>query len=213
MRLVHKKAVNAQLLKGDNIILAAVGAQLVQLGFQRFAGALHLLNRKILSGIGFQLVDSQERFRNLILNNTLLPLKRKRDALKLRMTDDNGIVIAGGDAGAELFAVRRFKILAPCHKQFCVRVQMQKLRCPLLRQMIGNHEQAFLAQTQAFCFHCGCSHFKSFARAYFVCKQSITAIKHMSNGIALMLPERDFRVHPHKMNVTSIVFAGSRGVE
>ena len=53
MRLVHKKAVNAQLLKGDNIVLAAVGAQLVQLGFQRFAGALHLLDGKILSGIAF----------------------------------------------------------------------------------------------------------------------------------------------------------------
>ena len=164
MRLVHKKAVNAQLLKGDNIILAAVGAQLVQLGFQRFAGALHLLNRKILSGIGFQLVDSQERFRNLILNNTLLPLKRKRDALKLRMTDDNGIVIAGGDAGAELFAVRRFKILAPCHQQFCIGVQVQELAGPLFCQMIRHDKKRFLAQTQAFCLHRRCSHFKSHSR-------------------------------------------------
>ena len=30
MRFVYKKSVNAQLLKGDNIILAAIGAQLVQ---------------------------------------------------------------------------------------------------------------------------------------------------------------------------------------
>ena len=36
MRLVHKKAINTQLLKGDNIILAAVSAQFFQLGFQRF---------------------------------------------------------------------------------------------------------------------------------------------------------------------------------
>ena len=213
MRLVHKKAVNAQLLKGDNIILAAVGAQLVQLGFQRFAGALHLLNRKILSGIGFQFVDSQERFRNLILNNTLLPFKRKRDALKLRMTDDNGIVIAGGDAGAELFAVRRFKILAPCHKQFCVRVQMQKLRCPLLRQMIGNHEQAFLAQTQAFCFHCGCSHFKSFARAYFVRQQSVSTVQNVCYCITLVFSQADFRVHAHKMNMVPIVFTRAGTIE
>ena len=147
MRLVHKKAVNAQLLKGDNIVLAAVCAQLVQLGFQRFAGALHLLDGKILSGIGFQLVDSQERFRNLILNNALLPLKRKRDALELAVSDDNGIVIAGGDSGTEFFSICRFKVLFPCHKQFCVWVQMQELRCPLFRQMVGNHEQAFLTQT------------------------------------------------------------------
>jgi len=89
----------------------------------------------------FQLVNGGKRFINLLLNDTLLPLKGQRDSFKLRMTDDNGIVIAGGNAGAELFAVRRFKILAPCNKQFCVRVQMQKLRCPLLRQMIRHDKK------------------------------------------------------------------------
>ena len=145
MRFVHKQAVNAQLFKGDNVIFAAVGAQLVQLCFQSFAGLFHLLDGEILACIGFQFVDSQKGFGDLILNNALLPLEGKRDALKLTVTDDNSIVIAGSDAGAELFAVRRFKVFFPCHKQFCIGVQMQELRCPLLRQMVGHHKERFLA--------------------------------------------------------------------
>ena len=86
MALVHKKAVNTQLLKGDNIILAAVGAQFFQLGFQRFPGLFHLLDGEILACVDFQLVDGGKRFINLLLNDTLLPLKRKRDSFKLRMT-------------------------------------------------------------------------------------------------------------------------------
>ena len=110
MTFIHKEPVNAKLFKGDHIILAAVGAQFFQFGFQSFPGLFHLLDGEILSGIGFQFVDSQERFRNLILNNAILPFKGKRDSFKLRVTDDNGIVIAGSDAGAELFAVCGFKI-------------------------------------------------------------------------------------------------------
>ena len=55
MRLVHKKPIYAQLLKGDNIILALIGAQLFQLGFQCFAGLFHLLDAEIFASIGFQL--------------------------------------------------------------------------------------------------------------------------------------------------------------
>ena len=62
MRLVHKKPIYAQLLKGDNIILARIGAQLFQLRFQRFAGLFHLLDGEILACVDFQLVDGGKRF-------------------------------------------------------------------------------------------------------------------------------------------------------
>ena len=42
MAFVHKKPVNAQLFKGDHIILALIGAQFFQLGFQRFPGLFRL---------------------------------------------------------------------------------------------------------------------------------------------------------------------------
>ena len=40
----------------------------------------------------FQLIDGGKRFINLLLNDTFLPLKGQRNALKLAVPDDNGIV-------------------------------------------------------------------------------------------------------------------------
>ena len=57
MALVHKKPVNAQLLKGDHIVLALIGAQFFQLSFQRFPGLFHLFDTEILTCVGFQFVD------------------------------------------------------------------------------------------------------------------------------------------------------------
>ena len=83
MALVNKEPVNAQLLKGDNIILSRIGAQLFQLCFQRFAGLFHLLDAEILACIGFQFFDGGKCFIDLLLNNALLPLIGQWDALKL----------------------------------------------------------------------------------------------------------------------------------
>lgn len=109
LALVHKEPVNAQLLKGDHIILSLIGAQFFQLGFQCFPGLFHLLDTEILTCVDFQLIDGGKRFINLLLNNTLLPLKGQRNALKLAVPNDDSIVVAGGDAGAEFlrFAVSK----------------------------------------------------------------------------------------------------------
>jgi len=201
------------LLKGNYIVLALIGAQFFQLGFQRFPGLFHLLDREILACMGFQFVDGGKGLVDLLLNNALLPLKGQRNALKLRMANDDGIIVPGGDASTEFFAIGSFKVLAPCYQKFCVRVEVQKLACPLFRQMVGHHKKAFLAQSQPFGFHGGCRHFVGFARANFVCKQRITAIKHMSDGVALVLPEGDLRVHADKMDVASVILTGAGRVE
>ena len=44
-------------------------------------------------------------------------------------------------------------------------------------------------------------------------QQGIPAIKHMRDRAQLMLPEFDIRVHSHEMDVRSIVFAGTGGIE
>ena len=111
MALVHKKSVNAQLFKGNYIVFTLIGAQFFQLGFQRFPGLFHLLDGEILTCVDFQLIDGGKRFINLLLNDTFLPLKGQRDALKLAMPDDDGIVVPGGDAGTEFFAVGSLKVL------------------------------------------------------------------------------------------------------
>ena len=161
----------------------------------------------------FQLIDGGKRFINLLLNDTLLPLKGQRDALKLAMPDDDGIVVPGGDTGAEFFAVGSLKVLAPCYQQLGIGVEVQELACPLFRQVIGHNKQRFLAQPQPFCFHSGCRHFVGLPSPHFVCKQRITAIKHMSDGVALVLPESDLRVHAHEFDVASVILTGAGRVE
>ena len=111
MALVHKKPVNAQLFKGNYIVFTLIGAQFFQLGFQRFPGLFHLLDGEILTCVDFQLIDGGKRFINLLLNDTFLTLKGQRDALKLAMPDDDGIVVPGGDAGTEFLRLAVSKSL------------------------------------------------------------------------------------------------------
>ena len=79
--------------------------------------------------------------------------------------------------------------------------------------MIWHHKKTFLTQPQPFGFHCGCCHLKRLSGSHFVCKQRITTIKHMSDGVTLVFPERNFRVHTDKVDVGTIVFARSVAVE
>jgi len=79
--------------------------------------------------------------------------------------------------------------------------------------MVGHHKKTFLAQTKAFCFHGRRRHFVGLACAHFVCKQRITAIKHMGDGVALVFSEGDLRVHAHKFDVASVILTGSGAVK
>ena len=99
------------MFKGDHIVFALIGAQFFQLGFQRFPGLFHLLDGEILTCVNFQLIDGGKRFINLLLNDTFLPLKGQRDALKLAMPDDDGIVVPSGDAGTEFLRLAVSKSL------------------------------------------------------------------------------------------------------
>ena len=127
MALVHKKPVNAQLFKGNYIVFTLIGAQFFQLGFQRFPGLFHLLDGEILRLVCLRLSDAQDDLIHLLLQNSPLPLDTDGYLLELTVPDDDGIVVAGGDAGAEFFAVGSFKVLAPCHQEFGVRIEIQKL--------------------------------------------------------------------------------------
>ena len=72
--------------------------------------------------------------------------------------------------------------------------------------MVGNHKDGLLAQSQPLAFHGGSDHLKGLARTHFVGKQCITAIENMGDGVSLMLPEGDFRVHARKDDVTAVIF-------
>ena len=129
------------------------------------------------------------------------------------MTDDDGIIIAGGNSGTEAFSVSGFKILLGSDQDIGTGIQLQVFRCPLLCQMVGDHEQGFATQTQPLAFLCGGDHLEGFASTNHVSEEGISTVKDVCDGIDLMRTEGDLRVHTGEGQVTAIVFSGANGVE
>ena len=148
MALVDEDTVNTQFLKGDHIVLAALVVQLVDLGLQALLGFLHLFDRELLRFFSFGFGNAHHDFVDLLFQNGPLAVYAHRDLLELRMPDDNGVVVAGGDPTTEFLAVFGFKILTGSDKDVRCRIELQKLSGPLLCQVVGHHKERFLTQAQ-----------------------------------------------------------------
>ena len=111
MRLVHIQPVYAELLKGNDVILAILGTQLFELELQLLSGFLQLLNGKALAVVAFQFLDAFHDLSNLVLKQLLLTLMRDRNFLKLAVPDDHRVIIARGNSRTEFFPVSGFKVL------------------------------------------------------------------------------------------------------
>ena len=74
--------------------------------------------------------------------------------------------------------------------------------------MVGDYKKRFLAQAQPLALHGGGGHLKGLARAHTMGQQGIPAVEHPGHCIALVGFQPDFRVHPHKGDVLSVIGAG-----
>ena len=110
MALINKEPVHAELLKRDDVILAALVVELGKPCLQGFPGALHLLDRVAFRLLRLGLFDPFQDFLNLALQNSLLALHAHGDFLKLRVPDNDGVIVPGGNAAAKLLAVLGFKV-------------------------------------------------------------------------------------------------------
>ena len=147
VRLVHKHPVYAELFKVNHIILAVAGLQLFQPRLQPLFRALQALDGKAVAACELGILNAIGDFLNLLMKEPLLPLRADGDTLKLRVADDNSVIVAGGDTGAEFLAVVGFKVLLGSDKDVGRRVEPQKLGCPLFRQMVRHNKNGFLAQS------------------------------------------------------------------
>lgn len=95
---------------------------------------------------GLQFLQAIFNLVDLLLQQAFLTLLRYRDSLKLTVADDNGIIVAGGDPGAEFLTVSGLKVFLGRDQNIGGGVQPQKLGSPLLCQMVGNNEHCFLAK-------------------------------------------------------------------
>ena len=136
-----------------------------------------------------------------------LPLFGDRDFFKLAVSDDDGIIIAGGDTGTEFFTVSGFKILFGRDEDVRGGIKPQKFRRPLFCQMVRHDEHGFLAKPQPLGFHDGGDHFKGLARADLVRQQRIAAVEYVCNRVFLVFAQRDLRVHAGKADMAAIILA------
>ena len=111
-------------------------------------GFHHLFDGEILCFFSLGFGNAHHNFIDLLLQNGPLALYAHGDLLELRMPDNNGIIVAGGDPATEFLAVLGLKILAGSDKDVRCRIELQKLSGPLLRQMVGHHKEGFLTQAQ-----------------------------------------------------------------
>ena len=186
--------------------------QLFQPRLQPLFRALQALDGKAVAACELGILNAIGDFLNLLVKELFLPLRADGDTLKLTVADDNSVIVAGGDTGAEFLAVVGFKVLLGSDKDIGRRVEPQKFGRPLFRQMVWHDKNGFLAQSQSLRFHRRGYHFKGFSRADLVCQQRIPAVQHMGDGVFLMLPEGDFRVHPRENDVAAVILAGTSAV-
>ena len=213
MRLINEDAVNTQLFKGHHIILAGLIVELVQLLLDRFLGSLQLLDREVVPTVFLQFGNPVQHFVKLLLQDGSLPFNRHGNLLKLAVTNDDRIVVAGGNAPTELLAILGLEVLLGGDKNVGGWIKLEVFACPLLRQMIGNHKQAFLTQAQPLALLRCRNHFKRLPSPYNVRQQCVAAVKDMSDGVDLVRSERDLWVDAHKAHVTAIVFTRACAVE
>ena len=129
------------------------------------------------------------------------------------MPDDHGIVVTRGDPSAEFLAIPGFKVFPGRYKDVCRGIKLEPFCRPLLRDMIGNHDQGLGAKSQSFHLHGGGDHFEGLAGTYLVSQQRIAAVEDMGNGIDLVFPQGDFRVHAGETDVAAVILTGTDGVK
>ena len=138
--LVHKQPVNAQFLKGHHIVLFLALRQPLQLGLQIFLGFFQLLDGKTILFLLLGFPDGLYDLVDLVLNDGLLTLRGEGNLLKLAVPDDNSVIVAGGDPGAELPAAFGLKVLFGGYQHLRAGIKAQKIAAPLLRQVVGDDE-------------------------------------------------------------------------
>ena len=185
----------------------------MQLCFQRFLCFFHLLDRKTAAVLTPGIGQSQRNVVDLTLYNGFLPFRGERHSLKLRMTDHDGIVITGCNAGAELLSIAGFKILLRCHQHIRIGIEPQEIRAPLLREVIRYHIEILLRQTQPAAFHAGSNHLEGLACAHAMRQQRIVAVQNVRYRIFLVRHQGDFRGHALEADMPAIVLTGANRIE
>ena len=79
--------------------------------------------------------------------------------------------------------------------------------------MVGDHEQGLQAQAQPLALLGSGDHLEGLAGTHHMSKQCVAAVEDVGNGVDLMGPEGDLRVHADKVQMASVILTGPDRVE
>ena len=102
------------------------------------------------------------------------------------MGHDHGVIVSSGDASHRLLTIAGIKVVLPGDEKASLRVQLQKLRSPLVDQMIRHDEHRLLGEIQAAEFHRGGGHGPGLARSHDMRQQRATALQDAPDSVLLM---------------------------
>ena len=105
------------------------------------------------------------------------------------MGDDHGVIVSRGNASHRLLAIAGLKLILPGDEKPGLRVQLQKLRSPLVHQMIRHDEHRLLGEIQAAEFHRGGGHGPGLAGTNDMRQQWASALENSPDCVLLMRRE------------------------
>ena len=109
--LVHEQSIHAQIVEVENVVPLAV-EQLLEGLLQLFDGPLHLLDGRVFLplGPGSRLLLGDQGV-DLRLHERLDPVRVVGNAIELALRDDDGVVVARGDAAEQALAVLGLEVV------------------------------------------------------------------------------------------------------
>ena len=201
MRLVNKNAVNSKFLKGHNIVLAGLVVKPFKPCFKSLFRLGKLLDGHAVSALTGKFLHTLHYGFNLGFKSSYLPFNRYGDFLKLRVSDNDSIVISRGNTSAEFLAVLGFKILFRSHQDICRGIELKVLTRPLFDKVIGYDEHTLIAESEPLALLCSGYHREGFACANNVGKESVSTVHNPCHRVFLMGAKGDFGVHSVELNV------------
>ncbi len=105
------------------------------------------------------------------------------DFEKLAMPDDNGVIITGGNTGAQLFAPVLFKVALSGNQNISRRIKLEPFRRPLLGDMVGYDNKGICCTIRAVWPPSLPQSFQTFCPRRPRAQQRIAAVQDMGNRI------------------------------
>ena len=169
MRLIHRQKIYAELLERERVVLAFIGAQLLELRFEPLLFPLQYLHDPrsfLLALLGHRHIQ----FAHLALEELLLCRARQWNLFKARVGHDDRIPVARGDAAHQRLSLGLLKIILGRHQDVRARIKHEQLGGKLAEHVIGHDEERFSREAKTFHFHRGGGHHKRFSGTNGVCQ-------------------------------------------